>query len=163
MSKYTLFHKNQMWMSHKSSNKIEEILSITLKTFEPMFTGVWSLGDHCTVEWRDHFGTRVNRRFHNWLLTSKISMPLATHHHCHHKLQLITLSPFNLHLTPLDHKDRRLSLKSEQPVMYDNLLATRCYHSSSIIYCIFNFKVRLTTRFSIQITVARHSSQGSTI
>ena len=37
--------------------------------------------------------------------------------------QPITFSPLNLHLTPLDHKDQRLKLKSEQPVMSDNLLA----------------------------------------
>jgi hypothetical protein len=63
---------------------------------------------------------------HNRLLTFQRqcgSIPLATRHHRQHKLQLITFSPFNLHPMPLDHEGQGLRLKSEQPVMYDNLLA----------------------------------------
>jgi hypothetical protein len=63
---------------------------------------------------------------HNRLLTFQRqcgSIPLATRHHRHHKLQLVTFSPFNLHPMPLDREDQGLRLKSEQPVMYDNLLA----------------------------------------
>jgi hypothetical protein len=68
----------------------------------------------------------VSKNLHNRLLTFQRqcgSIPLATCHHCHHKLQLITFSPFNLHPMPLDHEDQGLRLKSQQPVMYDNLLA----------------------------------------
>jgi hypothetical protein len=68
----------------------------------------------------------VLRSTHNRLLTFQRqcgSISLATRHHRHHKLQLITFSPFNLHPMPLDHEDQGLQLKSEQLVMYDNLLA----------------------------------------
>ena len=68
----------------------------------------------------------IAKNVHNRLLSfeqCRGSLPFAACHHRLHKLQLITFSPLNLHLTPLDHKDQRLKLKSEQPVMSDNLLA----------------------------------------
>jgi len=56
------------------------------------------------------------------------TIPLATSHHCHYKLQLITFFPFNLLLTPLDHEDQRLWLKKVQPVIYDNQFVARAAH-----------------------------------
>jgi len=74
---------------------------------------------------------------HNWLLTFQRedgSMPLASCHHHHNKLQLITFFPFNLIPTPLDHEDQRLWLKSEQPVMSDNLFTATAAHQLSNTY-----------------------------
>ena len=73
---------------------------------------------------------------HNRLLSfeqCRGSLPFAA---CHHrlKLQLITFSPLNLHLTPLNHKNQRLKLKSEQPVMSDNLLTATAARRLSNTY-----------------------------
>jgi hypothetical protein len=40
-----------------------------------------------------------------------------------------------LHPMPLDHEDQGLRLKSEQPVMYDNLLAASTARRLSNTFC----------------------------
>ena len=64
---------------HEKSNEFEEIVTGNLKELHPPIEA-----------------------HHNRFLTFQLFVPLATHHHRHHKLQLITFSPLTLNPKPLD-------------------------------------------------------------